>query len=136
MNNNTLSSRSGQGSSPWPAENTPSMPSDYTPRMTPPGAPARRLQRTSSSGSVTGPFRGGDAARRRLFSPTPTPPRTPTLLTPTPSLRRTMSSTSSPSPSVTNAALKDRVRDLKRRIEALEAEKDELKRAMRRGGAY
>jgi len=32
-----------------------------------------------------------------------------------------------------NGALKDRVRDLKRRIEALEAEKDELKRSVRRG---
>lgn len=107
---------------------TPSMPSDYTPQMTP-GAPSRRLQRTSSSGSVTGPFRGGSSARRRLFSPTVTPPRTPAQSTPT-LLSRSSSSAMSP----VNGALKDRVRDLKRRIEALEVEKEELKRAMRRGG--
>jgi hypothetical protein len=43
-----------------------------------------------------------------------------------------MRSVMSPSPSV-GSALKDRVRDLKRRIEALEIEKEELKRAMKRG---
>ena len=141
MSNDTRSSFSRQGSSPWPMNTstintaaTPTMPSDYTPRMTPPGAPARRLQRTSSSGSVTGPFRGTPNARRRLFSPPVTPPRTPGASTPS---MRTMSL--SPSPSVSSPVrsisgpLKDRVRELKRKIEALEAEKEELKRAMRRG---
>lgn len=132
---NNRSSLSGQGSSPWPMNTvtptaTPSMPSNYTPRMTPPGAPSRRLQRTSSSGSVTGPSR---SARRQLFSPTVTPPRTPT-----PSSRRS-STMMSPSPSTSmmsptmNGPLKDRVRELKRKIEALEAEKEEIKRAMKRG---
>jgi hypothetical protein len=32
-----------------------------------------------------------------------------------------------------NGPLKDRVRELKRKIEALEAEKEEIKRAMKRG---
>lgn len=137
MNNNTRSSSSRQGSSPWPVNTaaTPTMPSDYTPQMTPPGAPARRLQRTNSSGSVTGPYRGSSSARRRLYSPQVTPPRTPDVSTPS---MRTMS-LSSPTPSVgmspvmRNGPLKDRVRELKRKIEALEAEKEELKRAVRRG---
>lgn len=139
--NNRSSLLSGQGSSPWPMNTvtptaTPSMPSDYTPQMSPPGAPVRgRLQRTSSSGSVTGPLRGG-SARRQLFSPPVTPPRTPTpslrrsstMMSPSPSMSTSMMS---PSPAM-NGALKDRVRDLKRRIEALEAEKEELKRSLRR----